>query len=100
MNLQASLIGTTFMVVAGLGLIHAIAAEPTPAKPTQQFAEQVSQQVDVCRQTNAAYRKLYTIEESDYAITICQSGNQYYHIKSEKSNRLVVRYAANSTQHN
>jgi hypothetical protein len=72
MNRHFTLIGSTLMVVAGLGLTHAIAAEPVP--------QTVTQRVDVCRQVGAEYQELYTIEEATRSITICQKGDQYYHI--------------------
>ncbi|MDX2231916.1 MAG: hypothetical protein NW220_19940 [Leptolyngbyaceae cyanobacterium bins.349] len=100
MNLQASLlrptltcttlINTAVMLVAGLGFASAIAAEP----PAPQTTEQAAQAVDVCRQAGADYRKLYTIEEANRSITICQKDNQYYHVTTETRTRLVVRYAA------
>lgn len=76
MDLQARLISTTCMIVAGLGLTHAIAAEPVPPK--------TAQQIDVCRQVGSEYVKLYTIEEQGHAITICQKGDKYYYVTSAK----------------
>lgn len=76
MDLQARLISTTLMIVAGLGLTHAIAAEPVPSK--------TAQQVDVCRQAGSEYTKLYNIEEQGRVITICQKGDKYYYINTAK----------------
>ncbi|MDX2242810.1 MAG: hypothetical protein NW224_19195 [Leptolyngbyaceae cyanobacterium bins.302] len=76
MNLQARLIGTTVMIVAGLGLTHAIASEPASQKTAQQS--------DVCRQAGSEYTKLYTIEEDTRSITICQKGQKYYYVTTAK----------------
>lgn len=80
MNLQVKLFSTTLTIVAGLGLTHAIASEPTPQKPAQQIA----QQSDVCRQYGAEYTKLYTIEEAARSITICKKGTKYYYVATAK----------------
>jgi hypothetical protein len=80
MNLQAKLVSTTLMIVAGLGLTHAIASEPEP----QKMAQQIAQQANVCRQYGAEYTKLYTIEEEARSITICQKGTKYYYFTTTK----------------
>lgn len=77
MNLSLKLIGSALMVMAGLGLTGAIAAEPTPAT--------AQSRLDLCQQAGAEYRELYTIEEATRSITICQKGDQYYHIVTLKS---------------
>ncbi len=64
------------MIVAGLGLTHAIASEPTTPK--------TKHTVDVCRQAGADYTQLYTIEEETRSITICQKGSQYYYVTTPK----------------
>jgi len=76
MNLHLKLIGSTLMIVTGLGLAHAIASEPT--------ASSANQHMDLCQQAGAEYRQLYTIEEATRSITICQKGDQYYHITTLK----------------
>jgi fructose-1,6-bisphosphatase/sedoheptulose 1,7-bisphosphatase-like protein len=96
MKLPVRLISATLMMVSGFAMSAAIAAEPT-AKSPEHSAEQTAQRVDVCQQAGAAYRQLYTIEDANRAITICQKANQFYYITTEKTGRLVVRYATNST---
>ena len=97
MNLQVRLISTC-MIVAGLGCPHAIAAEPIPAKVTQATAQSTAQRFDACRQAGAEYSEVYTIEDGNRAITICQKGNKYYYITQANSDRRLVRYASHGTQ--
>lgn len=92
MNRHLTLIGSTLMVVAGLGLTHTIAAEPAPQSATQR--------VDVCRQVGVEYQELYTIEEATRSITICQKGDQYYHIitlKQPQNAASALNQETNST---
>lgn len=75
MNSQPALIGTTLMVVVGLGLANAIAAEP---------ANQASQTLDACRQIGSDYHQVYVIEEETRSIAICQKDDKYYYISTAK----------------
>lgn len=98
MNLHLKLIGSTLTVVAGLGITHALASEPA--------SQTLNQQPDLCQQAGADYRKLYTIEEATRSITICQKGEQYYHIITAKQSPVAassvnqVGNAASSTTGN
>ena len=76
MNTQIRLIGTTLMLVAGLGLTHAIAAASAPGK--------TAHRPSVCQQMGANYTELYTIEEETRSITICQNGTTYSYITIAK----------------
>ncbi|MBF2029723.1 MAG: hypothetical protein IGS48_23695 [Oscillatoriales cyanobacterium C42_A2020_001] len=83
MNLQLRLIGTTLMVVTGLGLSYptwqSVAQAETTTKPAQ-----VAQRLSVCRQVGDDYREMYTIVEENRTITICQKGSKYYYIHTSK----------------
>lgn len=75
MNSQPALIGTTLMVVVGLGLASVMAAEPTT---------RISQRSDICSQVGSGYVQLYTIEEETKSITICQKDQKYYYVTQAK----------------
>ncbi len=88
MNLQVRLLSTTLMVVTGLGLSYTTwqpTARAEAMKTTQASkVTQAAQRVDVCRQIGRDYREIYTIEEENRSITICQKGKKYYYVQSAR----------------
>ena len=75
MNRQAHIITSTIMVVAGLALTQAIAGAATP---------KTAQNPNVCQSAGAGYSELYTIDEPQQRITICQNGSRYVYVTARK----------------
>ncbi len=64
-----------------LSMGTAIAAE---AQPQTAIAPNPN---NVCRQYGAEYKEVYSFDTETHSITICQKGQQYYYVQTQK-NRL------------
>lgn len=87
MNVHVTLASTILMMAGGLGWSGAIAAEP---------ATSTVQQPDVCRQVGEDYREVYTIDEENQSITICQKEGAYYYIAQAKNDNEPFDVSARS----
>ena len=75
MNRQIHIITSTVMVVAGLALTQAIAGATAP---------KTAQAPNLCQSAGAGYSELYTIDEPQQRITICQKGSRYVYVTTQK----------------